>query len=158
MLFLDGIPAPLETTPQALARAQAAIGVALRRAGRPLDARDRLRQALDLAHRSGDVELENRIFAELRAAGARPRRRAATGAGALTRSERRVAELAARGRQNKQIAEELVVTLATVEYHLRNSYRKLGITSRTGLAHALGPRPAPVIVARGWPAPPPVIA
>jgi DNA-binding NarL/FixJ family response regulator len=48
-----------------------------------------------------------------------------------------VAELAAAGRQNKQIAAELVVTLDTVEFHLRNTYRKLGIRSRTRLAGAL---------------------
>ena len=74
-----------------------------------------------------------------RAAGhrARPRRRLTTGAGALTPSERRIAELAAGGQQNREIAEALFVTTATVEYHLRNAYRKLGIASRTQLGSAL---------------------
>ena len=144
MLFLDGIPgssgraAALER-----ARSLAAHGAALRDAGHPVAARDPLREALDLAHRCGARALEDEILAELRAAGARPRRRATTGAAALTRSERRVAELAASGRQNKQIADELVVTLDTVEFHLRNSFRKLGISSRTRLPTALGIWPAP---------------
>ena len=138
MLFFDGIPgssgraAKLER-----ARALAAQGAALRAAGDAIVARDPLREALDLAHRHGAAQLEDEILAELRAAGARPRRPAITGAGALTRSERRVAELAASGRQNKQIAAELVVTLDTVEFHLRNAFRKLGIGSRTRLATAL---------------------
>lgn len=138
MLFLDGIPgssgraANLER-----ARSLAAYGAALRRAGDPVAAREPLREALDLAHRCGAQALEDEILDELRIAGARPRRRALTGPGALTRSERRVAELAATGRRNKQIAEELVVTLDTVEFHLRNTYRKLGIGSRRRLAAAL---------------------
>ena len=74
---------------------------------------------------------------ELRAAGARPRRRVLTGAAALTPSERRIAELAAAGHMNREIAARLVVTLATVEYHLRNAYRKLGIASRKKLKEAL---------------------
>jgi DNA-binding NarL/FixJ family response regulator len=125
------------------ARAHADLGVALRRTGRPVEAREPLRLAVDLAHRFGAVALEEHALAELRAAGARPRRRAASGPGALTRSERRIAELAAAGRLNREIAEALVVTLATVEYHLRNAYRKLGIASRKQLPQALaGPRRA----------------
>ena len=79
------------------ARAHAAVGAALRHAGRPVEARDPLRLAVDLAHRCGATELEDEALAELRAAGARPRRRLTTGAGALTPSERRIAELAAAG-------------------------------------------------------------
>jgi len=138
MLFLDGIPGAAGRAAM-LARAQslAARGVALLGGGNPVAARDPLRDALDLAHRCGARALEEEVLAELRAAGARPRRRVTTGAGALTRSERRVAELAADGRPNKQIAEELVVTLDTVEFHLRNAYRKLGISSRSCLRAAL---------------------
>jgi DNA-binding NarL/FixJ family response regulator len=121
----------------ARARAHAELGAALRRAGRTAEARESLRVALDLAHRHGATVLEERTLVELRAAGARPRRRVISGPGALTRSERRISELAAAGRMNREIADTLVVTLATVEYHLRNVYRKLGITSRTQLAKAL---------------------
>jgi DNA-binding CsgD family transcriptional regulator len=55
----------------------------------------------------------------------------------LTETERRIAELAAAGRQNREIAQALFVTTATVEFHLRNAYRKLGISGRPGLAQAL---------------------
>ncbi|HEX5619034.1 MAG TPA: LuxR C-terminal-related transcriptional regulator [Solirubrobacteraceae bacterium] len=129
------------------ARAHAALGAAVRRAGRPLEAREPLRVAVDLAHRSGATALEAEALAELRATGARPRRRLITGAGALTDSERRVSELAAGGRKNREIAEALVVTVATVEYHLRNAYRKLGIPSRAGLREALGRSRASAAVA-----------
>jgi DNA-binding NarL/FixJ family response regulator len=121
------------------ARVHAALGAALHRAGRPEDAREPLRLAVDLAHRSGAWALEKHALAELRATGARPRRRLATGSGALTPSERRIAELAAAGQLNREIAETLFVTTNTVEYHLRNAYKKLGISSRTQLAEALGP-------------------
>jgi DNA-binding NarL/FixJ family response regulator len=120
------------------ARSHAELGAALRRSGRAEDARTSLRCAVDLAHRCGADALEDQALAELRATGARPRRRVTTGAGALTPSERRIAELAAAGQQNREIAEALFVTMATVEFHLRNAYRKLGISSRTQLAGALG--------------------
>ena len=126
---LEGSAARLE-----LARALVQLGVAH---GRRIDAREPLRKALDLAHRCGATALEERALSELRAAGARPRRRLVSGAGALTPSERRVAELAAAGRKNREIADALYLTLATVEYHLRHCYRKLGIVSRTGLDAAL---------------------
>jgi DNA-binding CsgD family transcriptional regulator len=80
--------------------------------------------------------LEDQALDELRATGARPRRRVTTGVDALTPSERRIAQLAADGQQNREIAQTLFVTTHTVEFHLRNAYRKLGITGRTELAGA----------------------
>jgi DNA-binding NarL/FixJ family response regulator len=133
------------------ARAHAALGAAMRRAGRLLEARAPLRVAVDLAHRCGATALEEEALAELRATGARPRRRLITGAGALTDSERRVSELAAGGRKNREIAEALVVTVSTVEYHLRNAYRKLGIPSRAGLGEALARSRASAAVALAAP-------
>jgi DNA-binding NarL/FixJ family response regulator len=61
-------------------------------------------------------------------------------AGALTPAERRVAELAADGLSNKEIAQRLVVTVSTVEFHLSRTYAKLGIRSRAQLAARLAPR------------------
>jgi DNA-binding NarL/FixJ family response regulator len=92
---------------------------------------------MHLAHRCGATALVEAAAAELRQAGARPRRIAVTGRDSLTPSERRVTELGAEGLTNKGIAQALVVTLRTVEMHLSNSYRKLDITSREQLASAL---------------------
>ena len=101
-------------------------------------ARDRsCGRAWNLAHRCGATPLADRAVEELRAAGGRPRRRAGIGADALTASERRVAELAAKGASNKEIAQSLFVTLRTVELHLSNAYSKLEIRSRHELAAAL---------------------
>jgi DNA-binding CsgD family transcriptional regulator len=124
------------------ARSYTAMGAALRRAGRLVEARAPLRVAVDLAHRCGAADLEDEALAELRAAGARPRRPLTSGAGSLTPSERRVTGLAAAGRTNREIADALFVTISTVEFHLRHAYRKLGIASRSRLGEALGlPRP-----------------
>jgi DNA-binding CsgD family transcriptional regulator len=56
----------------------------------------------------------------------------------LTASERRVAELAASGMSNRQLAEHLYVTVKAVEWHLSAAYKKLGISGRRQLTHALG--------------------
>ena len=58
-------------------------------------------------------------------------------AGALTPTEQRVVGLAVDGLSNKEIARTLVVTVNTVEFHLRNAYTKLGIRSRAQLAARL---------------------
>jgi DNA-binding CsgD family transcriptional regulator len=120
------------------ARTYAAVGAALRRSGRPVEARVPLRVALDLAHRCGASDLEDHALTELRAAGGRPRRHATSGAGSLTPSESRVAGLAAAGSTNREIADALFVTISTVEFHLRHTFRKLGIVSRRQLGEALG--------------------
>jgi DNA-binding CsgD family transcriptional regulator len=130
---LDSADAPLE-----LARALVALGSALRHARRPRDAREPLRRALDLASRCNADGLARAAQEELLASGARPRRTALRGVEALTPSERRVAGLAAAGRSNREIAQELYVTEKTVEGHLRNAYGKLEIGSRVELAGALG--------------------
>jgi DNA-binding CsgD family transcriptional regulator len=71
---------------------------------------------------------------ELRVTGARVRRPESTGIGSLTPSERRIVDLAAGGASNPEIAQALFVTVKTVEMHLGNAYRKLGISSRRDLA------------------------
>jgi DNA-binding CsgD family transcriptional regulator len=60
-----------------------------------------------------------------------------SGIESLTPAERRVAELAGHGHTNTEIAHALFVTTKTVEWHLANAFRKLGITSRRDLAAAL---------------------
>ena len=119
------------------ARALVELGAALRRANQRTAAREPLRAGLDLAHRCGAVRLAERARAELLTAGAKPRRAVLTGLEALTASERRVAELAAAGMSNPEIAQALFVTLSTVEGHLRHAYRKLSIGSRAELSAAL---------------------
>jgi ATP/maltotriose-dependent transcriptional regulator MalT len=125
----------LEATPARyeLALALADHGASLRRSGQRTQAREPLLRALDLAERTGAAALAAEVRQELLAVGARPRRAALTGPDALTSTERRVAALAADGLSNRQIAEHLFVTQATVETHLRHAFRKLGITTRTDL-------------------------
>jgi DNA-binding CsgD family transcriptional regulator len=88
---------------------------------------------MDTAHACGARPLADRARTELLATGARPRRLAVWGADALTASERRVVELAASGLTNRRIAQELFVTGATVETHLRHAFSKLGVRSRVEL-------------------------
>ena len=113
--------------------ALADLGAHRRRAGRRGDAREPLRRALDYAERTGAERLRGYARAELLAVGARPRRAALTGPDALTTAERQVATLAAEGRSNRQIAQQLFITQATVETHLRHAFHKLGISSRADL-------------------------
>jgi DNA-binding CsgD family transcriptional regulator len=113
--------------------ALAELGAYRRRAGRRGDAREPLRRALDYAERTGAERLRRDARAELLAVGARPRRAALTGPDALTSAERQVAALAAEGRSNRQIAQQLYITQATVETHLRHAFHKLGIRSRADL-------------------------
>jgi DNA-binding CsgD family transcriptional regulator len=120
------------------AKTLVALGGALRRGRRPSDAREPLRQGLELAAVCGAERLAEEARAELYAAGARPRSDALSGVESLTPSERRVADLAAGGDSNKDIAQTLYVTPKTVEVHLSNAYRKLGIRSRRELPAALG--------------------
>jgi len=130
--LLEQSPARLE-----LAKALAALGAAQRRARQPSEARVPLRRALELAEACGAQSLVGNVRSELAAAGAKPRSAALSGVESLTPSERRVVALAADGQTNRDIAQTLYVTPKTVEVHLSNSYRKLGIRSRRELAGAL---------------------
>ena len=106
------------------------LGARLRIRGDRVEAREPLRRALELAARTESALLARHAHAELDASGARPRRERLEGVEALTPAERRVAQLAAEGLTNRQIAETLWVTLKTVEVHLGRSYGKLGISGR----------------------------
>jgi DNA-binding CsgD family transcriptional regulator len=129
----------LRPSQAALERAGAMVdfGAALRRAGKRRDALPMLREGLDLATRCGADALVNRARNEVSAAGARPRRTALRGRDALTQRERQVALLAADGHSNRAIAQELVVTVKTVEWHLGHAYTKLGVKSRRDLSDKL---------------------
>jgi DNA-binding NarL/FixJ family response regulator len=130
----DRRPMPFER-----ARTLLAFGRRLHRSRRRAEARDRLRAALDGFEQRGADAWAAQAQAELRAAGAR--RRADTDSSALTAQELRVAAAVRRGASNRAIAAELFLSPKTVEFHLRQIYRKLGLHSRTQLAAALAARP-----------------
>ncbi len=113
------------------------LGAALRRANQRAAAREPLRQALGLSQRGGAAAIAQRARTELAATGARPRREQLSGILSLTASERRVADLAAESLTTRQMAESLFITPKTVEFHLRNIYRKLDIRSRGELADVI---------------------
>ncbi|HYV15389.1 MAG TPA: AAA family ATPase [Conexibacter sp.] len=142
---LEEAVAVVDASPARLARAEALadLGGALRRAGRRADARPLLREALELARRCGAALLAKRVYEELSATGEKVRAYTPIGVESLTPSQRRVAELAASGMTNRQIAQSLFVTVKTVETHLAAAYDKLGIRSRQQLPEALRERGAP---------------
>jgi DNA-binding NarL/FixJ family response regulator len=121
-----------------LARALTDLGAALRRANRRAEARVPLREGLDLARGEGALAIAGRAHDELEATGERLRPLLASGLESLTPSERRVAAMAAKGKSNRAIAQELFLTVKTIEAHLSSAYRKLDIGSRSELPEALG--------------------
>jgi DNA-binding NarL/FixJ family response regulator len=118
------------------------LGAALRRSNRRAAARTVLEKAIELTTWGGAIAVTERARTELRAAGGRPVEPASGGISALTPAERRVAELAAEGYSNPEIAQTLYVTRKTVETHLGHVYQKLGIAGRGKLARAMERTPA----------------
>lgn len=132
---LTSSPARLE-----LARTLIELGAALHRVGRHNESQENLRHGIELAQICGATPLIERASSELRTSGARAPHIAPSGPGALTPSERRVAELAAVGYSDRDIAQALFVTTNTVETHLAATYHKLGIDGRDDLSSvSLGP-------------------
>lgn len=125
---LRSSPARLE-----LARALVDLGVVVRRQGDTSGARACLREALDLSQKCGSTAMAARAYSELVATGAGPRRMRQTGPTALTPTEHQVAELAARGRSNEEIASTLLLPSEAVEGVLAGACRKLGVSSRLHL-------------------------
>ncbi|MEA5367089.1 AAA family ATPase [Amycolatopsis sp., V23-08] len=125
------------------AEAEYLLGRRLLERGDPKGARDRLRRAIDVAVRSQDRPRLDLAVTALADAGGRMRRGTDSPADTLSGSERRVAEKAAAGATNREIAESLFLTVRTVELHLTNVYRKLGLKGRAGLAGALHRPPSP---------------
>jgi DNA-binding CsgD family transcriptional regulator len=131
--------AVLETSDARLERAHAlvALGTTLVDQNRKEEARGVLRQGASLASLCGAHQLLELAGEQLRAAGARPRRLGLVGPESLTPAESRVVRMAAEGLTNQRIADDLFVTLKTVEGHLAKAYRKLGVEGRQDLSEAL---------------------
>ena len=119
------------------ARALTDLGAALRRANQRAEAREPLREALEMARRDGALAIARRAHEELEATGEKLRPLLAGGVESLTPSERRVAGMAAEGKTNRAIAQDLFLTVKTIEAHLSSAYRKLDIGSRSELPEAL---------------------
>jgi DNA-binding CsgD family transcriptional regulator len=121
------------TRPFEHARTHLAYGETLRRARRRADARTPLRTALDTFDQLGATPWADRARTELRACGHTVRRRDDPRTDQLTPQEMHVARFVADGLTNADVAARLFLSRRTVDFHLRNVFTKLGITSRTEL-------------------------
>ncbi len=121
----EQLPQPFD-----LARTLLALGAVERRTRKRGAARDALERALAIFDELGAVLWTEKARSELTRVGGRT-----AAGGELTPTERRVAELVAKGKTNKEVAAQLFVTPRTVEGHLTRIYAKLGVRSRAQLAH-----------------------
>lgn len=117
------------------ARTLLVYGEFLRRAQRRTEARVQLRDALATFEGLGVPLWAERARAELEATGITARKRDPSTLDALTPQEVRVAKLVAGGASNREVASQLFLSPKTIEYHLRNVFMKLGVSSRVELAH-----------------------
>ena len=115
------------------ARTQLAYGAFLRRSRRRVDARPHLRAALETFEDLGAHRWADRARQELRASGETTRRRDVSTVVDLTPQEVQVARLVRQGLSNRDAAAQLYVSPRTVDFHLRNVFTKLGVSSRTEL-------------------------
>jgi DNA-binding CsgD family transcriptional regulator len=122
------------------ARTRLAYGARLRREGERTRAREHLRAALETFDGLGAQPWAEAARGELAATGETARRRDPSSLDALTPQELQVSLLLAEGRTTREAAAALFLSPKTIEYHLRNAYRKLGIRSRPELARALAQR------------------
>ena len=116
------------------ARTELAYGEYLRRARRRVAAREHLHAALDSFESLGAAIWAERARAELRASGQTTRKRDPSTRDVLTPQELQIAGFVAEGLTNREVAAQLFVSPRTIDFHLRNVFRKLGITTRTELA------------------------
>lgn len=139
-LFAVALAAPdADRWPFSLARVRLAQGERLRRSRALSESKAPLAAALRAFQQLGSVAWAERARKELRAAGRVVDEPDSGAAAALTPQEREIAELAATGLTNKQIAERLFISHRTVGAHLYQIYPKLGIASRVALRDALRP-------------------
>jgi DNA-binding CsgD family transcriptional regulator len=116
------------------ARTQLAYGQFLRRARRRVEARSHLQEAFDSFDQLNARPWAERARLELRAAGRTARTRDPSTALQLTPQELQVARFVASGLHTREVAAQLFLSTRTVDFHLRNVFAKLGISSRTELA------------------------
>jgi DNA-binding CsgD family transcriptional regulator len=128
----DGLGVPFER-----ARVELAAGRFLRRVGQRRRAADLLTAARQRFTAVGATPYLERCIAELASSGLSPTKRNGRDRAGLTSQELVVARLAAQGLSNRGIADQLVVSIKTIEYHLRNAFGKLGVTSRRQLPDRL---------------------
>jgi DNA-binding CsgD family transcriptional regulator/tetratricopeptide (TPR) repeat protein len=130
-----------------LARAHLVYGEWLRRQRRRRDARDQLGHAYEIFDAVGAVAFAGRARTGLRATGGYARQQTVETPDTLTAQEALIARLAGDGASNPEIAAQLFLSPATVAYHLRKVFTKLGISSRSQLALALPAQPgaAPLV-------------
>ena len=119
-----------------LGRAHLALGEWLRRLKRRRDARPHLRAAAECFTRAGAGPFADRAHRELEATGETAHVTDARRPADLTQQEMTVAELAASGRTNAEIAATMFLSSNTIDYHLRKVFQKLGISSRRQLLRA----------------------
>jgi DNA-binding CsgD family transcriptional regulator len=136
--FLEslGILEPLGI-PFHTARTRLCYGERLRRSGKRVEARRQLRGALETFERLDAECWAERTQAELRASGEHLRSRKPSEQEQLTPQELQIALIVAQGKTNKEVGATLFLSPKTVETHLGRIYRKLGITSRAQVIHAL---------------------
>jgi ATP/maltotriose-dependent transcriptional regulator MalT len=123
-----------------LARAHLLYGEWLRRESRRADARAQLRTAHDTLAAMGMEAFAERARHELLATGETVPKRMVETVSALSAQEAHIARLAVDGRTNAEIGTQLFLSPRTVEWHLRNVFAKLGISSRRQLREALPDR------------------
>ena len=116
-----------------LGRAHLLYGEWLRRENRRTDAREQLRAAEAIFDAIGTPLFHDRLWRELIATGETPRKRRDETRAQLTAQESQIAQLATEGMTNAQIGAKLFLSPRTIEWHLRHTYQKLGITSRREL-------------------------
>jgi DNA-binding CsgD family transcriptional regulator len=119
------------------ARTRLAYGARLRRAGRRVRAREELRATIDAFDSLGAEPWSNLARTELEAMGETARKRDPSTLDQLTPQELQIAHLLAEGRTTREAAAAMFLSPKTIEYHLRNVYRKLDVRSRSELSEAV---------------------